>query len=79
MECKTGVPTSKHISQYYHLAITNIGILYHNDGKMVPGLSDRNDWCVDNEVTMKWGGVQIKKDSHEDSPWLHHLAVESII
>ena len=27
---------------------------------------------------MKWGGVQIKKDSHGEAPWLHPLAAEAL-
>ena len=55
-----------------------MGIIYHNDGKMVMGLANRNSWCVDKEGTMKWGGVRIKKDYHGEAPWLHPLAAESL-
>ena len=78
MEHENGVPTRKRISQDCNLAITNMGIVYHNEGKMVPGLADRNGWRVDKEGTMKWGGVRIKKDAHGDSPWLHPLAAEAL-
>ena len=43
MEYKTGVPTDKHILQDCHLIITNMVIVYQNDGKVVPGLANRND------------------------------------
>lgn len=55
-----------------------MGIIYHNDGKMVPGLVNRNGWRIDKEDTMKWGGVQIEKDMHGDTPWLHSLAVKAL-
>ena len=78
MEYKTGVLADKRILQNCHLTITNIGIVYHNNGKMVPGLENRNGWRVDKEGTIKWGGVRIKKDYHGGDPWLYPFATEAL-
>ena len=48
MEYETGVPADKCILQDCHLAITNMGIVYHNDDKMVPELANSNGWRADN-------------------------------
>ena len=76
MEHEGGSPTSSRIKQDCRLAIFNMGVVYRNDGKMVPGLANRNGHRVDKAGSSGWGGLRIKKDPQGLFPWLHPMAAQ---
>ena len=60
MQHESSVPFPFYIQQDYRLLIKNMGVVYHNDGKMVPGIANRDKHQVDKVGSNKWGGVCIK-------------------
>ena len=64
IEDENGVSSPSRIQQDYRLSIINMAVVYHNDGKMVPGLENRNGHWSDQVGSNKWGGVRVKKFNH---------------
>ena len=79
MQHESGCPSPSRIQKDCQLATKYMVMVYCNNGKIVPGLADRNIIRLDKSGSNMWGGVWIKKYSHISSPWLYHLDVQALI
>ena len=58
------------VIQDVYLAFKAHEIVYNANGKMVPGLTNRNGHRYNKEGSMKWGGARIKSYEVGTTPWL---------
>ena len=65
-----GAQSPNHVVQDVYIAFEARSIVYKANGKMVPGLTNRNGHQCNTDGSEQWGGAQIKSyDVLEDS-WL---------
>jgi hypothetical protein len=69
-EDAVGAPNSKRVIQDVYLTFESHRIVYEADGKMVPGLANRNGHRNKKEGNMQWGGKREKSLDIEEETWL---------
>ena len=65
-----GAPNSKRVIEDVYLAFEAHRIIYEANGKMVPGLANRNGHRNRKEGNLKWGGKRVKSFEAEEETWL---------
>ena len=71
-----GAPSPDRVVQDVYLAFKAHEIVYKANGKMVPGLTNRNGHRYNKEGSMQWGGARIKSYEVGSTPWLEPGAQE---
>ena len=69
-EHEIGAPNSERVVQDVYLTFQSHKIIYEEDGKMVPGLANRNGHRNKKEGNLKWGGKRVKSFEVASETWL---------